>query len=71
MNAMSLVEFFNYDHKYLSLALLMVEQREGREVVDRLLESIAAPEVKKNAKYYVDRLRRLLEMEEQEVTGGS
>jgi hypothetical protein len=60
MNALQLIEFFNYDYKLVSLALLLVEQREGRETVDRLLEEIPAPKVQKNAKHFVNRLRELV-----------
>jgi hypothetical protein len=62
MNAMQLVEFFNYDHKLVSLALLLVEQREGREVIDKLLGDIEAPTVRKNLTHFVNRLREISEM---------
>jgi len=63
MNALQLIEFFNYDYKYLAILLLVVEQREGRETVDRLLDEIPAPPVQKNAKHFVTRLRELVDEE--------
>jgi hypothetical protein len=62
MNAMQLVEFFSYDYKLVALALLSVEQREGREVIDKLLQDIQAPTVRKNLTHFVARLREILEM---------
>ena len=44
--------------------LLVIEQREGRETVDRLLEEIPSPQVQKNAKHFVNRLRELVVEEE-------
>jgi hypothetical protein len=67
MNALSLVEFFNYDHKLVALALLLVEQREGREMIDKLLQDIEAPTVRRNLTHFVTRLRELIEAEEAAV----
>jgi hypothetical protein len=64
MNAMKLVEFFSYDYKLVALALLLVEQREGREAVDKLLQDIEAPTVRRNLTHFVTRLRQILETEE-------
>jgi hypothetical protein len=64
MNALKLIEFFNYDYKLTGLALLLVEQRKGREIVDRLLAEIPAPSVQKNARYFVNTLRELCSVEE-------
>jgi len=71
MNAMQLIEHLNYNHRDLSIVLLVIEQREGREFVDRLLEEIPGPQVKKNAKYFVNRLRELCSVvqEEEEEAG--
>lgn len=65
MNAlMPLIEYLNYDHRQLAILLLVIEQRDGRETVDRLLDEIPAAQVQKNAKYFVNRLRDLVEAEE-------
>jgi hypothetical protein len=64
MNALlPLIEHLNYDYRDLSIVLLVVEQRDGKEAVDRLLEEIPAPQVRKNAKHFVNRLRELCEGE--------
>ena len=62
MKVMSLVEFFNYDYKLASLALLLAEQCEGREATDKLLQDIEAPTVRRNLTHFVNRLREILEM---------
>jgi hypothetical protein len=59
MNALRLIEHLNYDYRDLSIVLLVVEQREGRERVDQLLEEIPSSQVKRNAKHFVNRLREL------------
>ena len=64
MNALQLLEYLKYDYRDLSMVLLVVEQRDGREVVDRLLEEIPAPQVQKNAKHFVNTLRELCSVEE-------
>lgn len=69
MNALELIKFFNYDYRDLAIVLLVVEQREGREKADRLLDEIPAPSVQKNARYFVNSLRALVE--EQEAGSGS
>jgi hypothetical protein len=68
MNAMQLIEYLNYDYRYLAVVLLVIEQRDGREFVDRLLEEIPGPQVQKNAKYFVNRLRELCSVEEEVST---
>jgi hypothetical protein len=65
MNALQLIEYLNYDYRYLAILLLVIEQREGRETVDRLLEEIPAPSVQKNAKHFVNTLRELCSVEEE------
>ena len=65
MNALQLLEHLNYDYRNLSIVLLVVEQRDGREAVDRLLEEIPAPQVQKNAKHFVNTLRELCSVEEE------
>ena len=67
MNALQLLEHLNYDYRNLSMVLLVVEQRDGREAIDRLLEEIPAPQVQKNAKHFVNRLRELCSVEEEEA----
>ena len=64
MNALQLLEHLNYDYRLLSIVLLVVEQRDGREAIDRLLEEIPAPQVQKNAKHFVNTLRELCSVEE-------
>jgi hypothetical protein len=59
MNVLTLIDSFNYDYKLASLALLLIEQREGRETVEKLLEEIPSSQVQKNAKHFVNRLREL------------
>jgi hypothetical protein len=68
MNVMQLIEFLNYDHRSLAIVLLVVEQRDGREAIDRLLEEIPAPQLQKNAKHFVNTLRELCSVEEKEVS---
>jgi hypothetical protein len=64
MNALQLLEYLKYDYRDLSMVLLVVEQRDGREAIDRLLEEIPAPQVQKNAKHFVNTLRELCSVEE-------
>jgi hypothetical protein len=64
MNALQLLEYLNYDYRYLAMVLLVIEQRDGREAVDRLLEEIHAPQVQKNARHFVNTLRELCSVEE-------
>jgi hypothetical protein len=63
MNALQLLEYLKYDYRQLAMVLLVVEQRDGRETVDRLLEEIPAPQVQKNAKHFVNTLRELCSVE--------
>ena len=65
MNALQLLEYLKYDYRQLAMVLLVVEQRDGRETVDRLLEEIPAPQVQKNAKHFVNTLRELCSVEEE------
>jgi hypothetical protein len=64
---MQLVEFFGHDHKLVSLALLLVEQREGRQAIDKLLQDIEAPVVRRNLTHFVTRSREISEMTGEEV----
>jgi hypothetical protein len=64
MNALQIIEFFDYRYKDAALAFLFIEQNQGKEVVDRLLEEIQSPPVQKHAKHFVNRLRELVEVEE-------
>ena len=64
MNALQLLEFLNYDYRQLAIVLLVIEQRDGRETVDRLLEEIPAPQLQKNARHFVNTLRELCSVEE-------
>ena len=64
MNALQLLEHLNYDYRNLSIVLLVVEQRDGREAIDRLLEEIPALQLQKNAKHFVNTLRELCSVEE-------
>jgi hypothetical protein len=59
MNALQLLEFLNYDYRSLAIVLLVVEQRDGREAIDRLLEEIPALQIQKNARHFVNTLREL------------
>ena len=65
MNALQLLEFLNYDYRSLAIVLLVIEQRDGGEAIDRLLEEIPAPQVQKNAKHFVNTLRELCSVEEE------
>ena len=65
MNALQLLEHLNYDYRNLSIVLLVVEQRDGREAIDQLLAEIPAPQVQKNAKHFVNTLRELCSVEEE------
>jgi hypothetical protein len=67
MNALQLLEYLKYDYRQLAMVLLVVEQRDGRETVDRLLEEIPAPQIQKNAKHFVNTLRELCSVEEEEA----
>ena len=64
MNALQLLEYLKYDYRQLAMVLLVVEQRDGREAIDQLLEEIPAPQVQKNAKHFVNTLRELCSVEE-------
>ena len=64
MNALQLLEYLKYDYRQLAMVLLVVEQRDGGETVDRLLEEIPAPQVQKNARHFVNTLRELCSVEE-------
>jgi hypothetical protein len=64
-----LLDFFKYDYKQIAVVLLLVELSEGREAVDKLLDGITAPQVRRNLEHFLGQLREVLGMTE-EVTGG-
>jgi hypothetical protein len=63
------IDYFKYDYKQIAIVLLVVELSDGREAVDRLLEGIVTPNVKRNVEHAFGQLREVLGMEEV-VTGG-
>jgi hypothetical protein len=64
-----LLDYFKYDYKVTAIVLLVVELSEGREAVDRLLDGIVTPNVRRNVEHVFGQLREALDMKE-EVTEG-
>ena len=60
-----LLDFFNYDYKQTAIVLLLVELSEGQEAVDRLLEGMPTPQVRRNVEHVFGQLLEVLAMTEE------
>jgi hypothetical protein len=62
---MKLLDYFKYDYKPIAVVLLVVELSEGRETVDKVLEGIPTPQVRRNLEHFVGQLRDVVGMREE------